>query len=143
MSTSAEAGLRDGREVARFGTPMAWDADERPPLLVLHTHNPTPGDRAQVVEVRAPGMNKGNAVRTLQRELHADAMIFVGDDLGDVEAFEAVAGLAREGLPTLLVCSASREESALVELSDVLVSGPEGVLDLLRQLTDDAAALRA
>ena len=48
---------------------------------------------------------------------------------------------ARHGLPTLLVCSASDEESALVPLSDVVVHGPDGVLDLLRQLTADAAAL--
>jgi trehalose 6-phosphate phosphatase len=38
----------------------------------------------------------------------------------------------------LLVCSASDEESALVERSDVVVRGPEGVLDLLRRLTADA-----
>jgi trehalose 6-phosphate phosphatase len=36
------------------------------------------------------------------------------------------------------VCSASREESALLELSDVVVPGPEGVLDLVRQFTADA-----
>ena len=41
-------------------------------------------------------------------------------------------------MPTLLVCSASDEESALIPLSDVVVQGPEGVLDLLRQLTADA-----
>jgi len=46
-------------------------------------------------------------------------------------------------LATLLVCSADSEESALLPLSDVLVHGPEGVLDLLRQLAADAAALRA
>jgi trehalose 6-phosphate phosphatase len=60
-----------------------------------------------------------------------------------VDAFRAVADLARRGLPTLRVCSASDEEGALVELSDVLVHGPDGVLELLRQLTADAADLRA
>jgi len=65
---------------------------------------------------------------------------FAGDDLGDVEAFDAVGTLAKEGLPTLLVCSASDEQSALIALSDVVVHGPEGVLGLLRQLTDDARA---
>ncbi len=97
----------------------------------------------QVIEVRSPGMHKGLVVDRLVEELHAGGFVFVGDDLGDVEAFEAVAALAKNGLPTLLVCSASDEESALVRLSDVLVHGPEGVLDLLRQLTSDAAALRA
>ena len=97
----------------------------------------------QVIEVRSPGMHKGLVVERLVDELHAGGFVFVGDDLGDLEAFEAVAALAEHGLPTLLVCSASDEESALVRLSDVLVHGPEGVLDLLRQLTTDAAALRA
>jgi len=97
----------------------------------------------QVIEVRSPGVHKGVVVERLVEELHAGGFAFVGDDLGDVEAFEAVASLAKDGLPTLLVCSASDEESALVPLSDVLVHGPEGVLELLRQLTADAAALRA
>jgi trehalose 6-phosphate phosphatase len=96
-----------------------------------------------VIEVRSPGMHKGLVVDRLVAELDAGAFLFSGDDLGDLEAFEAVAALAKDGLPTLLVCSASNEESALVALSDVVVRGPDGVLDLLRQLTEDAAALRA
>jgi trehalose 6-phosphate phosphatase len=97
----------------------------------------------QVIEVRSPGMHKGIVIERLFDELHAGGFVFVGDDLGDVEAFEAVAALAERGLPTLLVCSDSGEKSALARLSDVLVDGPDGVLDLLRQLTADAAALRA
>jgi len=93
-----------------------------------------------VVEVRAPGMNKGNAVRTLKRELRADAMMFVGDDLGDIEAFEAIAALRREGMVGLLVCSGSAEQQALVELSDIVVDGPAGVLAFFRQFAHDAAA---
>jgi trehalose 6-phosphate phosphatase len=96
-----------------------------------------------VLEVRSPGMHKGLAVDTLVSELDARAFLFAGDDLGDVEAFEAVAALRERGLPTLLVCSASSEQSALVPLSDVVVKGPEGVLDLLRQLTADARDIRA
>jgi trehalose 6-phosphate phosphatase len=97
----------------------------------------------QVIEIRSPGMHKGIVVEKLVEELGAGGFVFVGDDLGDVEAFDAVAALSKGGLPTLLACSASDEESALVRLSDVLVHGPEGVLELLRQLTADAAALRA
>ncbi|MFC6344979.1 trehalose-phosphatase, partial [Nocardioides hankookensis] len=91
-----------------------------------------------VIEVRSSGMHKGLAVRTLVDELDAGGFLFAGDDLGDMEAFEAVAELREAGMPTLLVCSASSEESALVPLSDVVVKGPDGVLDLLRQLTADA-----
>jgi trehalose 6-phosphate phosphatase len=92
-----------------------------------------------VIEVRSPGMDKGAVVRDLAQDVDAGGFLFAGDDLGDVDAFEAVADLRRQGMPTLLVCSASDEESALVELSDVVVHGPDGVLDLLRRLTSDAA----
>ena len=96
-----------------------------------------------VIEIRSHGMHKGLVVRTLVDELEAGAFLFAGDDLGDLEAFEAVAELAAEGMPTLLVCSASTEESRLAALADVVVKGPEGVLDLLRQLATDARGVRA
>jgi trehalose 6-phosphate phosphatase len=96
-----------------------------------------------VIEIRSHGMHKGLVVGTLVEELEAGAFLFAGDDLGDLEAFEAVAELQRGGMPTLLVCSASSEESRLVELADVVVKGPEGVLDLLRRLASDARELRA
>ncbi|NYG54836.1 trehalose-phosphatase [Nocardioides perillae] len=95
-----------------------------------------------VLEVRAPGMHKGIAVRTVVEEVEAGGILFAGDDLGDLEAFEAVAELREEGLATLLVCSASEEQVALVERADVVVDGPDGVLELLRRLTADAAAAR-
>lgn len=96
-----------------------------------------------VVEVRSAGMHKGLVVERLVEELDAGAFCFAGDDLGDVEAFEAVAAFAKDGMATLLVCSASSEQSALVPLSDLVVHGPDGVLAFLRQLTADAAVSRA
>jgi trehalose 6-phosphate phosphatase len=96
-----------------------------------------------VIEIRSHGMHKGLVVRTLVEELEAGAFLFAGDDLGDLEAFEAVGELAREGMPTLLVCSASTEESRLAALADVVVKGPEGVLDFLRQLATDARDAKA
>jgi trehalose 6-phosphate phosphatase len=92
-----------------------------------------------VIEVRAPGMHKGQALRTIHGELDGNGVIFAGDDLGDIEAFRAVADLREEGRPGLLICSGSEEQKALVELSDVVVDGPEGVLAFLRQFARDAA----
>lgn len=92
-----------------------------------------------VIEVRSPGMHKGHAVHTFAREQSAGGVVFAGDDLGDLVAFEAVTELRSQGLATLLVCSASDEQSALVDLADVVVPGPDGVLEILRELT--AAAL--
>ncbi|MDO9455069.1 trehalose-phosphatase [Nocardioides sp.] len=96
-----------------------------------------------VIEIRSPGVHKGQVVQTLVDELDAGGFLFAGDDLGDLEAFDAVRALRADGVATLLVCSSDDEESALLELSDVVVGGPAGVLELLEQLTDDAAALRA
>lgn len=93
-----------------------------------------------VIEVRAPGMHKGEALRTIHRELDGHGVIFAGDDLGDIEAFRAVEELREQGCPGLLICSGSEEQKALVELSDIVVDGPEGVLSLLRQFARDAAA---
>jgi trehalose 6-phosphate phosphatase len=102
-------------------------------LAESHDLDVEPG--RQVIEVRGPGMDKGLVIDRLINQLHVSSVLFAGDDLGDVEAFDTVAAYAKEGLPSLLVCSASSEQSALVPLSDVVVSGPDGVLDLLRRLS--------
>jgi trehalose 6-phosphate phosphatase len=136
-----DKGLAHAVHTRRMADPDAAFERLLPPLRELAARNGLvlePG--RHVIEVRAPGMDKGRAVEDLVEEVGAGAIMFAGDDLGDVEAFEAVAKLGADGLPTLLVCSASTEESALVPLSDVVVHGPEGVLDLLRRLTADARA---
>lgn len=136
-----DKGLAHAVHTRRMADPDAAFDRLLPPLRDLAARNGLvlePG--RHVIEVRAPGMDKGRAVQTLVAEVGARAVLFAGDDLGDVEAFEAVAKLAADGLATLLVCSASSEQSALVPLADVVVHGPEGVLDLLRQLTADVRA---
>ncbi len=89
-----------------------------------------------VVEVRAPGMDKGGVVRELVEEHRPSAVVFVGDDLGDLPGFAAVEELRDGGLPGLLVCSGSQEQRALVEHADLVVDGPDGVMRLLRALAD-------
>ena len=91
-----------------------------------------PGRR--VVEVRAPGTDKGAAVRDLVEGLAPAAVVFVGDDLGDLPAFDAVAALRGEGLVGLLVCSGSEEQTAVADRADLVVPGVEGVLAMLRRL---------
>jgi trehalose 6-phosphate phosphatase len=109
------------------------------PLMrdLAERHGMTVEPGRNVVEARSPGMDKGTVVRSLVEDLDAGGFLFAGDDLGDLEAFAAVEELRDRGLPTLLVCSASDEESALLGRSDVVVKGPDGVLELLRRLVAD------
>jgi trehalose 6-phosphate phosphatase len=89
-----------------------------------------------VWEIRAPGTDKGAALRSIVDETGARLVIFAGDDLGDLAAFRAVRELAAAGVTGLLVCSASKEEEALAELSDVIVDGPAGFATWLHELAE-------
>lgn len=94
-----------------------------------------------VFELRAPGVDKGDAVRRLVDEVRPRTVVFAGDDLGDVPAFEAVRSLREAGdIQGLLICSASTEQNALVELADVVVDGPPGVAALFNRLAGDLGA---
>lgn len=87
-----------------------------------------------VLELRPEGADKGGALRSLVEEQRPPAVVFVGDDLGDLAAFAEVNRLRAEGLPGLLVCSGSTEVSELAERADLVVDGPEGVVELLADL---------
>jgi trehalose 6-phosphate phosphatase len=88
-----------------------------------------------VLELRPPGVDKGAALRALVKEVGARAVMFAGDDLGDLAAFDAVDEFRRTGGAGLLVCSGSTEERALADRADLVVDGPAGVVALLRDLT--------
>jgi trehalose 6-phosphate phosphatase len=92
-----------------------------------------------VHELRPAGGDKGDALRTLAQERPPSVVVFVGDDLGDLAAFDAVERLRADGTPGLLVCSGSTEVTALADRADLVVDGPDGVVALLRAL---AAALK-
>lgn len=93
-----------------------------------------------VLEIRAPGFDKGDALRQLVNEKKSRAVIFAGDDLGDLPAFRAVEQLRGEGVPGLLINSASHEEDALSELADLVLSGPEGIAEWLTRLAENLEA---
>ena len=89
-----------------------------------------------VWEIRARGIDKGDALRAIVAEKGARAVVFAGDDLGDLPAFEAVEQLRTEGVEGLLICSASHEEDALTEHADLVLDGPAGVAIWLDDLAD-------
>ncbi|GAA2386661.1 trehalose-phosphatase [Streptomyces glaucosporus] len=93
-----------------------------------------------VLELRPPGMDKGAALTDFLHETDAGSVLYGGDDLGDLAAYDAVDRLRGRGLPGLLVCSGSEEVTALAERADLVVDGPGGVVGLLGRLADALAA---
>lgn len=126
-----------GVHVRRTDDPAAVLALLREPLTELAARTGLvlePG--RMVLELRPPGMDKGAALRALVQERAARAVLFAGDDLGDLAAYDAVQMLRSEGVAGLLVCSASAEVGELAERADLVVDGPGGVVDLLEALAD-------
>jgi len=93
-----------------------------------------------VIELRAPGTDKGTALTALAAERRAGPVLFAGDDLGDLAAFAAVRALRQAGHPGLTVCSASGEVTELAAEADLVVAGPDGVVALLSGLARALAA---
>jgi len=87
-----------------------------------------------VLELRTPGVNKGNALTGLVRRRAARSVAYFGDDLGDLPAFAAVDDLRADGLAGLKVCSGSAEVQRLADAADLVVDGPPGVLAFLQGL---------
>jgi trehalose 6-phosphate phosphatase len=116
----------------RAADPAAALEQVRVPLLTLAADT---GLRAEpgrlVIELRPAGADKGVALTELARQRDRSAVMFCGDDLGDLPAFAAVRRLRAEGLPGLAVCSGSAEVTDLAGEADLVVDGPEGVAALL------------
>lgn len=117
----------------------AYEALGRPLLTLAGRHGLLLEPGKNVWELRAAGIDKGAALRSIVAETGARQVIFAGDDLGDLPAFQAVRELRDEGVPGLLVSSASTEEDALTAIADVVVDGPPGVARWLNALAETIA----
>lgn len=93
-----------------------------------------------VLELRPPGMDKGVALRAFLSQRYPESLpsgvLFAGDDLGDLAAYDAVDELRAKGVPGVKVCSGSAEVAALAERADLVVDGPEGVVRLVTELAE-------
>lgn len=102
------------REAARTGLIA------RPAKMSVELHPPLDAD-------------KGSALRWLAAGI--GSVCYLGDDIGDLPAFDALDDLAEAGAHTVRVAVASTEApDALVARADVVVDGPEAAYELLRTL---------
>jgi trehalose 6-phosphate phosphatase len=90
----------------------------------------------EVIELRSSEWDKGRVIDELASEFAVRHIIFAGDDLGDIPAFDAVERIRSTGVGGLLVCSASGEQAALAERADLVLDGPDGVAEWLSTLAD-------
>jgi trehalose 6-phosphate phosphatase len=94
-----------------------------------------------VLELRPPGIDKGVAVRRLLEEAEAArAVLYAGDDLGDLAAFKAIDELRQDGLYGVLLATRSSGATELVEAADIVVDDPAGVVTVFTALADAIAA---
>ena len=98
--------------------------------LGLETH-----DGKDVLEIRLPGYDKGGALRRLVERFAPTAVLFAGDDVGDVPAFEAIRALRADGLRAYGVAVAGATENVeAVAAADLRVDDPHAFVALLRSL---------
>ena len=90
----------------------------------------------EVLEICIPGIDKGTAIQELIRD-DTMAAFYAGDDLGDLPAIAEVKAWAdRSGRPALTVGVSSRGDGPIAEQTHVTVPDPQGLVSLLRQITE-------
>jgi len=92
----------------------------------------------KVLEIRPPvEMNKGRGVRRLLAGRELAVGLYVGDDKTDLDAFDGLHELVREGELGAAVCVGVRSDETPLQLeqaADLLVDGPVGVREMLTAL---------
>jgi len=91
-----------------------------------------------VIEVRPPlAVDKGTVVRDLVREHDLRGIVYLGDDLTDVDAFRAVRELREEGKILGLTAGVGGAEApdGLAGVSDILLPGPQAASRFLQALS--------
>ena len=78
---------------------------------------------------------KAGAVRRFIAEHRLRAALYAGDDLADLEAFEALEQLGAEGLDVVRVAVRGAETpTVLLDAAELIVGGPEELVQLLGEL---------
>jgi trehalose 6-phosphate phosphatase len=106
-------------------------------IAATHDLEVVPGK--QILELAPAGRpRKGGAVERIARDRALDAVLFVGDDVGDLDAFAALDRLRARGMWTCAVAASGRETPAEVTTAaDLVVEGPTGVASLLAAIADE------
>ena len=92
----------------------------------------------KVLEIRPPvPVDKGQAVRTMVESSDVRAGLYGGDDVTDLDAFDALEALVARGELDAKVCVGVRSSEgpeAIVDRADVAVDGVDGFADVMAAL---------
>ena len=129
-----------GLSVHYRGSPDPAEARRR--ILGLLADRVPPGylvaEGKQVVEVRPAGADKGLAVGRLIERFKLRGLIYLGDDLTDVEAFRAVGRWRTEGGQGLAIAVAGPETPAeVIAAADKVLASVEDACRFLNRLALD------
>jgi trehalose 6-phosphate phosphatase len=75
--------------------------------------------------------DKGSAIRALLDERELTRALYAGDDATDLDAFRALEGL---GLGICVALSSSEAPVGLIEAADIVLAGPDELVQLLQAL---------
>lgn len=75
--------------------------------------------------------DKGTAIRSLLDERGLTRALYAGDDTTDLDAFRALEGLE---LGVCVALTSSEAPAALIEAADIVLAGPDELVELLRAL---------
>ncbi len=118
--------------------PDAAEAEARRVAHAAERADLVPRWGRRVLEIRpVAGIDKGTAVDRLVGEHDPRQALFGGDDRGDLDAFAAFDRLVETGRLQFAVLVGVLSDEAppeLAEWADVVVQGPEGFLEVLREL---------
>jgi trehalose 6-phosphate phosphatase len=96
-----------------------------------------------VLEIRLPGYDKGTALREVLSRTNRTALLFAGDDLGDLPAFALVDEMRAAG--RLAVSVAVTSDEAPQDVADAAsrhVNSPAELVALLCELATDQGTVR-
>jgi trehalose 6-phosphate phosphatase len=98
--------------------------------LGLETH-----DGRGVLEIRIPGYDKGSALRAVVARHQPDVVLFAGDDVGDLPAFQVVRELREGGTPAWSIAVTSPDAAGVGAAADLRVDSPSELVRLLNEMT--------
>jgi trehalose 6-phosphate phosphatase len=97
------------------------------------------GEGKRVIEIRPPlVINKGTVITELAKAYRLKGILYLGDDLTDIDAFQAIRDLRETGEVLGLSAGVGGTEmpNELAAASDILLSGPEAAARFLQVLSE-------